>query len=99
MLEGIREAVFPAASELHHDRVVFEKQWVPCQLLAEIQVDAFDEEVPDAVVQEVQGSVGVPPAKAHGLSDCVVLKGLPDVEKVVQFLERGDVILPQSLLV
>src|SRR5450759_4115031 len=99
MLEGIGKAVFAAASKLHHDCVVFEKQWVSRQLLAEIQVDAFDEEVPDAVVQKVKSVARVPPAKAHGLPDCVVLKGLPDVEKVVQFLERGDVILLQSPLV
>src|SRR5450830_616694 len=99
MLEGIGKAVFPAASKLHHDCVVFEKQWVPRQLLAKIQVDAFDEEVPNAVVQKVKSVVRVPPAKAHGLSDCVVLKGLPDINKVVQFLERGDVVLLQSLLV
>src|SRR5659263_297601 len=99
MLKRMCKAVFPAASELHHDRVVFEKQRVPRELLAKIQVDAFNEEVPDAVVQEVQGIVCIPPAKAHGLSDCVVLKGLPDINKVVQFLERGDVVLQQSLLV
>src|SRR5664280_3135359 len=99
MPERIGKAVFPAASELQHDRVVFEKQRVPRQLLAKIQVDAFDEEVPDAVVQEVQGIVCIPPVKAHGLSDCVVLKGLPDINKVVQFLERSDVILLQSPLV
>ena len=77
----------------------FEKQRVPCQLLAEIQVDAFDEEVPDAVVQKVQVGVRIAPRQSHVFADVVILKGLPDIEKVVQFLERGDVILLQSPLV
>ena len=71
----------------------FEKQRVPCQLLAEIQVDAFDEEVPDAVVQKVQVGVRIAPRQSHVFADVVILKGLPDVEKVIELLERGDVIL------
>ena len=95
--ERFMDAVVPSPREFDKRRHLLVIGRIARELLAVLEADALDVEVPDELVLEPVFLVGPLPRFAMFREDVVRLESLPHIDEIVEFLKIADMILLNSM--